>query len=228
MPVMAPDRPSSVASAPPPEPAAVAHEVNPSQEDAFVRGLTETFGGPLGDHAVQRRSIDRIWTPARIVILLAILVLGLHWIQKSPCMDGAWANNEQYSKFCYTDVLALYYAEHLNEGAVPYFDHRVEYPVLTGYFMGALGLPVHSLGQSNPSLNQGQAFYNLNALVLSAFAVAAIAVVGALRRRRPWDAAMFALAPAILVTATVNWDFFAIGLTAFFMYAFARRWPIAA
>lgn len=48
-------------------------------------------------------------------------------------------NNEQYTRFCYTDVLALYYAERLNEGAVPYRDHPVEYPVLTGYFMGALG-----------------------------------------------------------------------------------------
>ena len=64
--------------------------------------------------------------------------------------------------------------------------------------MGALGLPVHDFGEGNPGLNQAQAFYNLNALVLSAFGIAAIAVVLALRRRRPWDAAMFALAPALV------------------------------
>jgi hypothetical protein len=66
--------------------------------------------------------------PGRIIIVLAVLVFGLHWIQKSPCQDGIWTNHEQYSKFCYTDVLALYYSEHLNEGAVPYFDWPVEYP----------------------------------------------------------------------------------------------------
>ena len=191
--------------------------VHPTQEDAFIRGISEVVGGPLGEHASRVKVIDRLWTAPRIIIVLAILVFGLHWIQKSPCQDGAWANQEQYKNFCYTDVLALYFAEHLNEGAVPYFDWPVEYPVLTGYFMGALGLPVHDFASGNPDLNQAQAFYNLNALVLSAFGVAAIAVVLALRRRRPWDAAMFALAPALVFTATVNWDLFAVGLTAFFL-----------
>ncbi len=212
-----------VRAAPPP-----VDVVNPTQEDGFVRGLSEVVGGPLGEHAARRNSLGRIWTPARIVVALGILVFCLHWIQKSPCQDGAWENHEQYTRFCYTDILALYYAEHLHEGAIPYVDHPVEYPVLTGLFMGALGLPVHDLAEANPGLNQGQAFYNLNALVLSAFGVAAIAVVLALRRRRPWDAAMFVLAPALVVTATVNWDLLAVGLTAFFLYAWARRWPWAA
>jgi uncharacterized membrane protein len=106
---------------------------------------------------------------------------------------------------------------------VPYFGWPVEYPVLTGTFMGVLGLPVHDFGVHNPGLNQAQAFYNLNALVLCAFGLAAVAVVIALRRRRPWDAAMLALAPAIFVTATVNWDLFAVGLTALFMLCWARR-----
>ena len=203
-------------------------EVNPSQEDVVVRGLSEVVGGPVGEHAASRRPLDRMVTPARVIIVLAVLVFGLHWIQKSPCQDGIWTNHEQYSKFCYTDVLALYYAEHLNEGAVPYFDHPVEYPVLTGYFMGLIGLPVHDLGVRSPSMNQGQAFYNLNALVLSAFGLAAIAVVVALRRRRPWDALLFVLAPALVVTATVNWDLLAVGLCGFFFYAWARHRPVVA
>jgi uncharacterized membrane protein len=144
-------------------------------------------------------------------------------VQKSPCQDGAWQNEKQYTSFCYTDVLALYYAEHLNEGAVPYFDWPVEYPVLTGAFMGVLGLPVHDFAVANPGLNQAQAFYNLNALGLSAFGLATVAVLLALRRRRPWDAAMLALAPAMFVTATVNWDLFAVGLTALFLLSWARR-----
>lgn len=201
---------------------------HPSQEDAFVRGVSEAIGGPLGEHAAKPRTFDRFWSPARIVIALAIVVFGLHWIQKSPCQDGAWENFEQYSKFCYTDVLALYYAEHLNEGSIPYVDWPVEYPVLTGVFMGALGLPVHDIGSGNNTFNQGQAFYNLNALVLSAFGIAAIAVVVALRRRRPWDAIMFAAAPLLIVTATVNWDLLAVGLSTFFLYAWARRAPVIA
>ena len=199
---------------------------HPSRSDGFVRGLSGLIGGPLGDHAVTRDRPSggrgRFWTAVRIVLALTCLTLTLHWVQKSPCQDGAWVNNQQYTRFCYTDVLALYYAERLNEGAVPYRDHPVEYPVLTGYFMGALGLPVHSAGEGNPDINQGQWFYNLNALVLGALALATVMVLLSLRRRRPWDAAMFALSPALLLTATVNWDFLAIGLAALGLLVWAR------
>lgn len=206
---------------------------HPSRSDGLVRGLSEAIGGPLGEHAValdrsRSRWDGRFWTVARIVLALTCLTLALHWVQKSPCQDGAWQNNIQYTRFCYTDVLALYYAEGLNEGKVPYRDHAVEYPVVTGYFMGALGLPVHSLGEGRPELNQGMWFYNLNALVLCCLAVATVAVILALRQRRPWDAAMFALSPALLLTATVNWDLLAIGFAAFGLHAWAKRRPAAA
>src|SRR5918912_4510850 len=121
--------------------------------DGFVRGLSEAIGGPLGEHAVRpdaRRG--RFWTASRIVLALTCLTLALHWVQKSPCQDGDWRKNIQYTRFCYTDVLALYYAEGLSDGKVPYRDQAVEYPVLTGYLMGALGLPVHALGVRNPAL----------------------------------------------------------------------------
>ncbi|HZN71831.1 MAG TPA: glycosyltransferase 87 family protein [Micromonosporaceae bacterium] len=201
----------------------------PAQSDSFVRGLSEAIGGPLGRHAVRYRPGGaRFWTATRVVLALVCLTLSLHWVQKSPCRDGAWTNHEQYKKFCYTDVLALYYAEGLAEGKVPYRDHPVEYPVVTGAFLGALGLPVHALAVDGLVSNQGQAFYDINALALGALGVATCAVLLALRRRRPWDAAMFAVSPALFVTATVNWDLLAVGLTAFGVYAWAKRQPIAA
>lgn len=206
---------------------------HPSRTDGFVRGLSEAIGGPFGAHVAgqdhpPRRLSHRFWTATRIVLALVCLTLALHWVQKSPCLDGAWQDNVQYTRFCYTDVMALYYAEGLNEGKIPYRDHPVEYPVVTGYFMGVLGLPVHAIGASQPDLNQAMWFYNLNALVLSALAVATVAVILSLRRRRPWDAAMFALSPALVLTATVNWDLLAIGFAAFGMYAWARRRPAVA
>ena len=198
-------------------------EVNPSQEDGFVRGATEIVGGPLGEHAATKGSSGRFFTPARIVLVLALLTFGLHWVQKSPCQDGAWQNNSQYTQFCYTDVLALYYAEELNEGKVPYYDYPVEYPVLTGYFMGALGLPVHALGVATPTQPGPVVLQPATPWCCSAFAVAGVPSSCALRRRRPWDAAIFALAPRSCFTATVNWDLLAVGLTAFGLFAWARR-----
>lgn len=205
----------------------------PSHSDPFVRGLSEAIGGPLGEHAVRARPIGgpgtgRFWTAARVVLALTCLTLVLHWVQKSPCHDGAWADFEQYKRFCYTDVLALYYAEQLDKGAVPYLDHPVEYPVLTGALMGVLGLPIQAYARSHPGLNQGMWFYHANALVLGALALATAAVILGMRRRRPWDAAMFALSPALFLTATVNWDFLAIGLAALGLYAWARRRPALA
>ncbi|MBW6438026.1 DUF2029 domain-containing protein [Actinoplanes hulinensis] len=204
-------------------------DVANATSDGFVRGLSQAIGGPLGAHAVPPGSRPgRFWTAPRIVMALACLVLALSWVQKSPCMDGNWQNNVQYTRYCYTDVLALYYAEGLNEGKVPYVDHPVEYPVVTGYFMGALGLPVHAYGASHPNINQGSWFYNVNALVLCLFAVLSVAVVLALRRRRPWDAAILAVSPIVLVTATINWDFLAIGLFALGLFLWARRYPVGA
>ncbi|MGH3647497.1 MAG: glycosyltransferase family 87 protein [Micromonosporaceae bacterium] len=196
----------------------------PADSDAVVRGLSESIGGPLGEHAATPRRT--FWTPVRVVLAIAVLMFAAHWLQKSPCQDGAWTDLKQYSQFCYTDVLALYYGEGLSEGKVPYRDHPVEYPVLTGYFMGALGLPVHALGAgSGGELNEGQWFYNLNALVLSILGLATVGAILAMRRARPWDAALVALAPGVLVSATVNWDLLVISLTAFALLAWSRRYP---
>lgn len=199
----------------------------PSRSDPVVRSLSQSIGGPLGRHAGP--SASRFWTVPRIVLALACLVLALGWVQKSPCRDGAWSEGNQYSRACYTDVLALYYAERLSEGFVPYRDHPVEYPVLTGAMMGGIGLPVHALGQDRGgTLNEGRLFYDLTALALAVCALGTAWAVLRLRRRRPWDAAMVALAPAVLVTATVNWDLFAVALSTLALLLWARRRPAAA
>lgn len=200
----------------------------PTGSDEFVRGMSEAIGGPLGEHAAGPRWSGRFWTASRVVLALVCLSLALHWVQKSPCQDGAWSNLKQYKEMCYTDVLALYYAEGLSDGQVPYADHAVEYPVLTGAFMGLLGLPVHALGVHHPHINQGEWYYNLNAITLGAIGVASVAVMLSLRRRRPWDVALFALSPALILTATVNWDLLSVGFAVFGLHAWAKRRPMLA
>ncbi|GGJ87917.1 membrane protein [Pilimelia anulata] len=205
----------------------------PGRSDGFVRGLSEAIGGPPGSHTAGADSPGgpwrgRFWTASRVVLALACLTLVLHWVQKSPCMDGAWTDNIQYKRYCYTDVLALYFAEGLDQGRIPYVDHPVEYPVLTGAFMGLLGLPIHRLGAGDPAINQGMWFYQANALVLGVLAVAAVGMLLALRRRRPWDAALFALAPAMFISATVNWDLLSIFFAVGGLLAWARSRPVLA
>lgn len=204
----------------------------PSRSDGLIRGLSEAIGGPLGDHAV-RQEAGRRWgrfaSAGRIVLALACFLLALHWVQKSPCRDAQWTDLEQYTSFCYTDVVALYGAQGgLSQGGVPYLDYALEYPVLTGGFMTAIGLPVHAFGADRPGFHQHMWFYDLTALALLALAVATVAMLLALRRRRPWDVAMFALSPALLLTATVNWDLLAVALAAGGVLAWARRRPVLA
>jgi uncharacterized membrane protein len=204
----------------------------PSRSDGFVAGLAQALGGPLGAHAVREPEggwRDRFWSAGRIVLALSCLTLALHWVQKSPCRDAQWSDLEQYTRFCYTDVIALYGAPGgLSEGGLPYLDYALEYPVLTGVFMTVIGWPVHALGAGRSGFNQYTWFYDLTALVLLVAAVATVAMLLSLRRRRPWDAAMFALSPALLLTATVNWDLLAVVLAVGGMLAWARRRPVLA
>ncbi len=212
----------------------------PSRSDPVVTGLSHVIGGPIGERARLNR---RVWTPMRVILAMACFTFAMNWVQKSPCRSGAWADNLQYKKHCYTDVLALYFAEHLNEGLTPYLDYPVEYPVLTGGLMWLIGYPVWKLGTSEwvntellPTLadyglaeggplNQGKLFYDLNAIVLGIFGLLAVWAVVRMRPARPWDGAMVALAPAVFVTATVNWDLLAVGLTGLAMYFWYRRAP---
>jgi uncharacterized membrane protein len=204
----------------------------PSRSDRFVAGLSQAIGGPLGDHAVRQPAAGwsgRFWTAGRVVLALVCATLALHWLQKSPCRDLAtWAGSGQLSRFCYSDVMALYGAPGgLSQGGVPYLDYPLEYPVVTGGFMSLIGLPVHALG-TRTSINEFAWFYDLTALALAGCAVATAGMLLALRRRRPWDVAMFAAAPVLLLTATVNWDLLAIVLAVGGIFAWARRWPVLA
>ena len=153
----------------------------------------------VGEHAVPETSGrgGRFWTAARIMLALTCLTLALHWIQKSPCRDGAWQDLEQYKSFCYTDVLALYYFEGLSEGKVPYFpdddNHQVEYPVLTGAFMGLSA--AHPRPGPTTRTSPGAGVLRRHRAGADAFAVATVAMILSLRRRRPWDAAMLPSPP---------------------------------
>ncbi|GAC1323220.1 MAG: glycosyltransferase 87 family protein [Mycobacteriales bacterium] len=193
---------------------------SPSLDDPVVRGLSTMVGGPLGRHA--RVGGNGWWTPVKVLLLLTVLTCSLGWWQKSACRVHPWSQEYQYTRLCYTDVFALYYAEGLAKGERPYLDHPVEYPVVIGGLMQAAASTVRVL----PAPLRARGFYDLTALFLAGCALVVTLTTSRLAgRRRPWDAAMVALAPVLIVEGTINWDLAAAALTGLAMLAWARRRP---
>jgi len=194
----------------------------PSRSDPLVRGASTVIGGPLGTHARPDPAAGR--RSLRVLLALTLLTLLLGWLGDLPCRDSLWSAGEQYTKLCYTDVTALYFAEGLDAGKTPYQDHPVEYPVLIG------GLMLVAAGGAElfPASARPEAFFDLTALMLAGFALLTVATTARLAGRRRWDAAMVALAPTLALHANTNWDLAAVGLAGLGLLAWARRRPVAA
>ncbi len=95
-------------------------------------------------------------------MLLAVVTMTLGTMEKSSCATHGYRHEYQYTRLCYTDVLALWYGEHLDTGKIPYLDDEtptgspsyVEYPVLIGAFMGVAEGLTHEFVPSGPSAAQ--------------------------------------------------------------------------
>ena len=241
----------------------------PSYDDPVVAGAVQIVGGPPGRHA--RIGDPRFWTTTRVLLALTLLTSLLGFLQKAPCRDGStWVHEHQYTRACYTDVVALYSAEGLSSGQHPYYEHPVEYPVVIGGVMQLSSVLARGLANAFPddrtdkaekaltaaqraaaehptdaalaakvtaaqssrdyaeSIARGRHFFDLTWLLVTICALIVTVTVGRLAGRRPWDAALFALSPALLLHATTNWDLIAVALAGLGMLAWARRHPAIA
>jgi uncharacterized membrane protein len=206
--------------------------VVPTWTDPVVAQASEAVGGPWGRHAVTGRSL--FWTPLRVCLLFTSAVLALAWVKQAPCSTADWQGHVQYTHFCYNDAVPLFGADRLGEGAVPYLDSSVEYPVLTGGLMGLAAGLARAYGDVSgpegllPTVPAVQAYYVVTCLLLALLAFLVTRTVLALAGRRPWDTAMVALSPLLLVHAFTNWDLLAVALTGLGMWAWARQRQVLA
>ena len=191
--------------------------VIPSHADPLVRDATTVIGGPVGKHAAV--GTHRIWTPLRVLLVFTLLTFGVGWLQKLPCHGGNYGegNRHAYTKLCYTDVHALWFAEGLAEGKTPYVDHPVEYPVVIGGIMQLAAFTADTATE----------FYDRTSVILLASALLMTATsVGLAGRRRRWDAALVALAPGLALHGTTNWDLPAAALAGLGLYLWSRGKPV--
>ncbi len=218
-------------TAPPPTAVAVdmAREPDlppPSHTDPMAGRASRIIGGAWGRYA---GACPRAWwTPMRVVMAMTCFTLLLGFAQKAPCVNGNWTGSKQYTHMCYSDVVPLWSDERLDVGAVPYRDTAVEYPVLTGGFMwltAELTRGVHAL---HTQWSELVIFGSLTALLLAACGLMVTASTAGAARRRPYDAAIFALSPLLVVHAFSNWDLLAMALTSAALWAWARKQPVLA
>ncbi|MFB7946756.1 glycosyltransferase family 87 protein [Kitasatospora phosalacinea] len=205
--------------------------VVPADEDPVAEAGSELFGGPPGRRALLGVSW---WTPAKFLALAVIAVYVLGLFQKAPCYTDGWFHGAttQYTKACYSDIPHLFSGRGFADGLHPYLDpipqgspdmQYLEYPVLTGLFMQvAAWLTTHS----GDLMSREQWFWMVNAGMLMICAVVAVVATSRAQRRRPWDALLFALAPALALNATINWDLLAVALAAVAMAYWSGSKPV--
>lgn len=222
--------------------------VHPTRDDAVVTALSEVVGGPMGDRARPHRW----WTPARVLLLLTAVVFAAGLVQKAPCSlvqgrDQDWV----YSHMCYTDLKPLYVPRGLAEHAWPYSGDDqtraryevMEYPVGIAYWAWGTSWVTHWLNGS-PDLedryrepvaelygdseveDEQTIFLLVNAVGFAALALLSTWLLAGVHRVRPWDAAAFALSPALLLTGLINWDLLAVVLVAGALWAWSRDRPL--
>ncbi|MFI5805577.1 glycosyltransferase family 87 protein [Streptomyces sp. NPDC051561] len=203
--------------------------VPPTRQDEVAAAGSELIGGPIGRWA--RLGGSRL-TPVRVVALVTIGMFALGMVQKLPCYNWAWFQgaSSQYTHACYSDIPHLFVGRGFAENLLPYFDRLtgdmnfLEYPVLTGLFMEVASWLTPTGGTIQ---YREQIYWLVNCGMLMICAVVMAVSVARTHRRRPWDGLLVALAPAFVLTATINWDLLAIALAAAGMLMWSRGRALA-
>lgn len=220
--------------------------VSPSREDAVVRSVSEVVGGPLGEHAGQHPW----WTPLRAVLLLAALAMSLGIAAKAPCLGqaGEAENTGRYTNLCWSDTSTAYVANGFAEGYWPFTDDeqvRARYapawvtplPAYVGFVSQRLTallngspdldararVPVAEVAEQPGVLREARIFTLVNAVLLAAAGLLAAGLLTGVRRRRPWDAAAFALAPVLVLFFPITWDLLAAAAVAAALWGWSSR-----
>jgi uncharacterized membrane protein len=198
-----------------------ARMVVPSRSDLLLRNFTELIGGPIGTRSAPGIVSPGFFTVERVLIILTVIAALTGILIKNYCRQNGWQTPAQFYSTCYSDFPELFRNRGLGDGAFPFFSQNTsfEYPVLTGLIAGVTALMIPGEGVSDDRI---LGYFDVNATLIAAVWIVTVLATARMTQRRPWDAAMVALAPGIVLSGLINWDMWAVGLLAVGMYFLAR------
>ena len=175
--------------------------------------------------------------PVLVVVLVSALTLLAGLAQRWPCHAAGWPGDYAIlmGDLCYSDIPLLYRARVFHTGDFPFTVapdryETLEYPVLTGLFADLAARIARWLDGVPPGQDieaVSVTFYEVNAALLLLCGL--IAAWATLRvAAQPRHVLMYALAPSLALTSLINWDLFAVALTAVAVLCWARSRPLLA
>ncbi|GAC1602026.1 MAG: glycosyltransferase 87 family protein [Pseudarthrobacter sp.] len=195
--------------------------VVPSRSDLLLKNFTEVIGGPMGARSAPGIVSPGVFTVERVLIILTVLAaLGALAI-KGYCRANGWQTPGQFYSTCYSDFPDFFRNRGLGEDPFAFLSqgNLFEYPVLTGFIAGATSWLTPGEGLAGGRI---LGYFDFNATLVAVVWIVTVLATARMSQRRPWDAAMVALAPGIILAGTINWDLWAVGLLALGMLCFAR------
>jgi uncharacterized membrane protein len=200
--------------------------VAPSREDPVVATASAVVGGPAGSRV--RAGRHGWWTAARVLVVLAMVVLALGVVEKQHCRAQGWSTPDQFFHACYSDLPIVYQTSGMQAGVDPYAtgtSGALEQPVVTGLALWAIAAAV----PDGDVPDRVRWYFDLSTVLVAGLLAALVALTAASAgRRRPWDAALVALSPLIALSALVSLDLLGVTLATAGLLAWARNRPVAA
>ncbi|MGH3784961.1 MAG: glycosyltransferase family 87 protein [Pseudonocardiaceae bacterium] len=235
----------------------MSQRVVPSWTDPVPAAASRIVGGPLGRHAVLGRHWFWTPLRVVLLFATITLAFGWlakapclqTYRDSAGALQVDWRDGRPYRAMCYSDTVPLYTAERLDRPGLAGFPYAtswierqgqpgeqvryMEYPVLTGMYQWVVAKSAQTwvaLADSGwlPTSAPVIVHFNISAVGLAAAWLVTVWALVLLSRRRPWDAALAALSPLVVVHAFTNFDAVATVLATAGLLAWARRRPVLA
>lgn len=197
----------------------------PTHDDPLISQNTELIGGPAGKYQGANTSW---WSPIRVILALTTVSYAIGIWLDSSCRNSSWISPQRYEHLCYTDIHPFYTLKGFAEGIFPYLgnatpDQMVDAPVVVGLFMQVAATITKFFNGIWPQVDAGVLYYDITVVMLFfALLIVVIATVKTVKNR-PWDAAMIALAPMVVLAATISWDLLAIAFVSLAFLSYSRE-----